>query len=210
MSKRTFVIHQRELAIWTACDLDPLLDAMERKPDTHPDVVDERMPYWAELWPSAQTLAETILDPRRTPPAGPWLELGCGPGMAGVAAGMRGMNGVFTDYQNEALWLAGLNARENGATEARTRQLDWRTPPKGMKVPWILASDVAYEERNFQPLIDCFEALLAPGGEIWFAEPGRSVTKPFYEELAEAGWARRRLRRDGAVVVYRLRRTADR
>jgi hypothetical protein len=38
-------------------DLDRLLEEMIAKGDDHPDVRDERMPYWAELWPSAIALA---------------------------------------------------------------------------------------------------------------------------------------------------------
>jgi predicted nicotinamide N-methyase len=186
--------------------MDPLLDAMQQKPDTHPDIVDERMPYWAELWPSAQALAETILDPRRTLPANRWLELGCGPGLAGLAARLRGCPGTFTDYQEEALWLAELNAAENNFPSAELQLLDWRNIPQDLKAPWILASDVAYETRNFQPLIDAFDRLLTPEGEIWFAEPGRSITQPFFQELKEAGWSVRPLHRQIPVTVYRIHR----
>ncbi|MFT7512131.1 MAG: hypothetical protein ACI9QL_001338 [Candidatus Omnitrophota bacterium] len=42
--------------IWIT-DLDRLLEEMIAKGDDHPDVRDERMPYWAELWPDAIALA---------------------------------------------------------------------------------------------------------------------------------------------------------
>lgn len=210
MSCKTHVLHKRDVRIWTACDLDPLLEELERKPDDDPAIIDEQMPYWAELWPAGLALATCILDPRHSRPPGPWLELGCGPGMAGIAAALSGSPGVCTDYQQEAIWLAELNAIENGIDNLSASLLDWRRPPGDQTYPWILASDITYEERNFQPLLDCFETLLAPGGEIWFAEPGRSIAKPFYDQLFENGWMRHRICHRKPMNIQRLRRAPAR
>ena len=58
-------------------------------------VADERLPYWADIWPSARVLAERIVstpvDERR------FLELGCGAGLASVAAAMAGFDVTATD-----------------------------------------------------------------------------------------------------------------
>lgn len=211
MSRRTHTLHEKEVRIWTACDLDPLLDALDKKPPDDPDVVDERMPYWAELWPCAIALSTCILDSKLAPPPGPWLELGCGPAMPGVAAALSGRRGVCTDYVPESLWLAELNAIEQGV-ESRIDflELDWRSPPKDKTYSWILASDVAYEERNFQPLLNCFDTLLAPDGEIWFTEPGRSITKPFYDQLSESGWTRHLICQRDPIKIHRIRRAEAR
>jgi len=192
------------LPLWTACDLDPLLEALAQKPAHHPDVVDERLPYWAELWPSSRVLAESILG-AEVLPVGPWLELGCGPGLAGLAATRRGREGIWSDYMEEALWLAELNALTLGCLNPQTLRLDWRHPPASPRVPWILAADVAYERRNFDPLLACFAELLLPGGEIWFGEPGRPVAKEFIANLPECGWEAEPLLRMDTVTVYRLR-----
>src|SRR3954470_9868030 len=51
-------------------------------------VKDERLPYWADLWPSAQILAREVremrLDGLRV------LELGCGLGLVAIAATLAG------------------------------------------------------------------------------------------------------------------------
>jgi predicted nicotinamide N-methyase len=209
MRKQRISVGQQKLGVWTACDIDPLLDALTNKADDDPDVLDERMPYWAELWPSALLLADTILDPKIPHPEGSWLELGCGPGLPGIAAGLCGQPGILTDYLSDAILLAELNALENNLTGLRFQQLDWRLPPADLKVPWILASDVAYETRYFKPLLDCFDRLLTSDGEIWFSEPGRSISKPFFAEVSVAGWHQEVLSRKNSIRVHRfIRETA--
>ncbi|MCC5849651.1 MAG: hypothetical protein JJU29_16330 [Verrucomicrobia bacterium] len=207
MRRQKVMAGEHAFNVWSACNLDPLLEALSQKPSDHPDVMDERLPYWAELWPSASVMAETILS-RPPPKATRWLELGCGPGLAGVAASRIGIPGIWTDYMREALWLAELNAMEEGVQNPETMLLDWREPPENLRVPWILTSDVAYEVRNFGPLLDCFDALLEPKGEIWFGEPGRPVAKDFFDHLDAAGWTWESLLQVGKISVYRLRRAA--
>jgi predicted nicotinamide N-methyase len=193
---------------WTAVSSDPLLEQLAAKADDHPDVVDERMPYWAELWPSARGLAEAILSADKLP-GGPWLELGCGPGLAGLAARLRGVPGTWTDYADEALWLSELNARSHGIADPHCRLLDWRQPPQDVKVPWLLASDVAYETRFFEPLLACMDQLLLPGGELWLGEPGRPVARAFFNGLMQNGWQSGELLCLGDVRIYRLTRKSD-
>jgi predicted nicotinamide N-methyase len=63
--------------------------------------IDERLPYWADVWPSARVLAERLLttrvDERRL------LEVGCGSGLVSVAAAIAGFDVTSTDYYDEAL-----------------------------------------------------------------------------------------------------------
>lgn len=209
MREQRVLTGEHAFHLWTACDLDPLLDALASKPPEDPAVVDERLPYWAELWPSARVLAEAVMSFPPPTEEGPWLELGCGPGLAGLAANARGLPGIWTDYMEEALWLAELNARVAGHPNPRTLRLDWRELPEDVRVPWILASDVAYEERNFPPLLDAFDSLLLPRGEVWFAEPGRPIARIFMEDLRQADWEHHALLRVGRVTVWRLRRAKD-
>lgn len=189
-------------------NLDPLVDQLASQPIDHPDVVDERMPYWAKAWPSSRLLAETVLkwDPL---PIGPWLELGCGPGLAGIAAGLRGKSGVLTDYAPQALALARANWAHNLSSPADTRLLDWRAPLEDLRAPWILASDVVYEARSFAPLLVCLDTLLVEGGEVWLSEAGRELATPFFELMPEAGWSREIIAQRGRVTVSRLTRAGS-
>ena len=103
--------------------------------------VDERLPYWAELWTSALVLAEKILSDDAV--AGlSVLELGCGLGLAGIAAAKAGAHVTLTDYDEDALMFARWNALTNlGASTAgriRICSMDWRQAP-GIATIWSWA-----------------------------------------------------------------------
>ena len=61
---------------------------------------DERLPYWADLWPSARILAEELavmrLRGQRV------LELGCGLGVVAIGAVLGGAEVTATDYYEDA------------------------------------------------------------------------------------------------------------
>src|SRR5437763_15437922 len=62
---------------------------------------DERLPYWADLWPSARTLARAMVEEQGR--GGRLLELGCGSGLVSVAAAIAGFKVTATDYYDDAL-----------------------------------------------------------------------------------------------------------
>jgi SAM-dependent methyltransferase len=74
--------------------------------------LDERLPYWAELWPSSIELARYCLKERGVC-SRRILEIGCGLGLAGVAAARAGAHVIFTDYEPDALKFARYNALKN-------------------------------------------------------------------------------------------------
>lgn len=140
---------------------------------------DERLPYWAELWPSALALAryltERLLSGRRV------VELGCGVGLPTVVALDRGAGVMVTDHYDAALDFTVHNARTNTGREPETMLLDWHTPPvEGPgRFDLVLAADVLYERRNVPSLAALIPALLAPEGEAMLADP-RSKDTPFF------------------------------
>jgi len=157
-------LRDRELAVLRPRDSEALIDeeAFER---------DERMPYWAELWPSGVALAREVsaraLRGRRV------LELGCG-GLAlpSIAAALAGARVLATDWEAEGLALAARNAERNGAS-IETALCDWERPePLVEQAPWdlVLAADVLYEPRHVDVLLDLLPRL---GRETWLADPNR-------------------------------------
>lgn len=163
--------------------IDTLLD----HPATHEAFAqDEYMPYWAELWPSAVMLGQAIAQ-RSWPVGMTALEVGCGLGFAGVVALSLGMNVVFSDYDVAALDFAARNAKANGFECFRTLPLDWRFPPKELRVPLMLAADVIYEARNIKPLIGLMTNVLASGGECWLSDPDRPHKQAFQDALQARG-----------------------
>lgn len=164
-------------------DLDALLESID--PVTFAE--DERIPYWAELWPSAVGLAcyvskQLSLDGKSV------LELGCGLGLVGVAAALQGARVLCTDYETEALTFARHNARVNACPRMQFRLVDWFQPALRRRYDVILASDVIYEARNFGPLVALLQRYLSRGGYAVFADPGRANAVPFFALLRHRGF----------------------
>lgn len=150
---------------------------------------DERFPYWAEVWPSALALARFCAAAPLEAGVGT-VELGCGTGLAGTAAALRGAHVLFTDYEPEALAFARANHALNLGRPGRCRLFDWREPPRGITAGLVLASDVLYEKRFLAPFLATLRRILRPGGSAWVAEPGRKIAEGTVESLEEAGFAR--------------------
>jgi predicted nicotinamide N-methyase len=178
---------------------------------------DERLPYWADLWPSAVALArshaeytsEEHLAGRRV------VELGCGVGLPSVAALARGDSVTATDHYEAALDFTRYNALVNLGCEPHTRLLDWHvSSTEGFGLfDLILAADVLYERRNVPALAALMPALLVPGGEVLLADPRRDNAPTFLERMRERGFhsstEERPVLSDGrtvTVLVHWLRR----
>jgi predicted nicotinamide N-methyase len=152
---------------------------------------DEYVPYWPTLWPSARMLAKAVLrEPwDRYPQPVRVLEVGCGLGLAGIAGLARGLSVTFSDVDETALAFAVANARLNGFRSGfRTRLIDFRSPPDGERYPVVIGSDLMYENRLVDPLVDLLDAVLAPGGVCLIADPDRLPARVFRWKLEEAGY----------------------
>jgi predicted nicotinamide N-methyase len=156
---------------------------------------DDQLPYWAEIWPSGVTLAGMIAREPDRLQGRPVLELGPGVGVTAIAALRAGADLVVADSSSAALALCALNAREQVGTEPRTVWSNWRyptgaiLPPAGAGFDVGLAADVLYENGDVRPLLRLVEQVVAPGGELWLAEPGRTPAERFVATLRRRGWA---------------------
>jgi predicted nicotinamide N-methyase len=173
------IVEDRTFLIARPGESDRLLDLA----DVHTAFArDEYMPYWADLWPAARMLAKALLHETWTP-GSEALEVGCGLGLPGIVALSLGLRVTFSDYDLCALRFAADNARLNGFDDFRTLQLDWRHPPEGLRVPVLLASDLIYELRNVEPLVDFIRRVLAPGGVCLLTDQDRIPSHALRETL---------------------------
>lgn len=148
---------------------------------------DERLPYWAELWPSARALTRYLLDQRVLPERA--LELGCGVGLPSLALLHRGVEVLATDYYQAALDYAARNAEHNRLPRLPTQLLDWREEEPAIgRFPLILAADVLYESRNVEALRQLLPRVIAERGTMILADPGRNYLDSFLEEMEAIGW----------------------
>jgi predicted nicotinamide N-methyase len=161
------------------------------------------LPSWAELWPSSVALARTVgvraLRGART------LELGCGLGLASVAASLAGGRVLATDWSPEAVRFAARNAERNGAS-IDTMLVDWSAPDDIVaRGPWqlVIGSDVLYERRNVDQMLDLLPRLVDSSGEVWIADPGRLTSMDFLERCGRV-WTRHTTEHD-RIEIHRLR-----
>jgi predicted nicotinamide N-methyase len=153
---------------------------------------DERLPYWTEVWPSSVALCSLLRRMRGFIRGRPCIDLGCGLGLTAIVGRWLGARVLALDYEPEALRFAGGNARLNNVPPLGLALMDWRVPAlKARCVPCLWGSDIMYERRFASPLLDFMEYVLAPGGRVWLAEPGRSVYEIFRPALRARGWAER-------------------
>jgi predicted nicotinamide N-methyase len=156
---------------------------------------DERLPYWADVWPASIALARAVraMDGRGLT----LLELGCGSGLV-TAAGLRtGFDVTATDYYDDALSFAKLNGKANAGREPRTMLLDWRHLPTVIPAfDVVAAADVLYERGHGLVVARAIATTLKEGGRALVADPGRVGSPPFFDALRDVG-----LRHVGASVV---------
>ena len=142
--------------------------------------VDERLPYWAEIWTSSIALARRIAAEQGS--GRRLLELGCGVGLASAAAARIGFQVTATDYYEPALRFAELNAAHNGAPLAVAQLLDWRNLPGDLpQFDVVIASDVLYERANVELVAAAFARALRRGGLGLLTDPQRIHAAAFPE-----------------------------
>lgn len=151
--------------------------------DEHDFAVDERMPYWAELWPSARVMAARIA--REDGSNAPLLELGCGLGLVTIAALTAGYSVLATDYYADALSFTRMNTRAALGRPPLTRMVDWRALPEDLgRFPRVVAADVLYEREYGSLVAEVISRTLAPDGHATIADPGRSAAPEFVRRCA--------------------------
>jgi len=144
-------------------------------------VKDERLPYWADIWPSSTILANHIVslqgNGRRL------LELGCGLGLVTTAAMTAGFDVVSSDYYTDALAFTRANAFRNLRRSPPAKMINWREfPPNENGYDFVIASDVLYEREYAELLPGILSSALAPGGVAIIADQGRIGAKDFVDE----------------------------
>jgi predicted nicotinamide N-methyase len=172
-------IGDRDLSILHPASAEDLIDERDFERD-------ERLPYWAELWPSAKILAEHVAGLRGEGRI--LLELGCGAGLVTTSAALAGFRVTASDYYEDAHRFARVNAWRNGAGEVTGLMLDWRDlPPDLPTYDVVFASDVLYERPYGEIVARVVGATLSPNGVALVTDPGRVGREGFLAALPENG-----------------------
>jgi predicted nicotinamide N-methyase len=200
---------------------DPLLDLAVRtfsmpggdvilvRPRDWPAVLDvERdagrdAPFWAATWPAGEELARFVA--RSSVRGRRVLDLGCGLGLAAVAAARAGADVLAVDASADGVTFAAENLSLNGV-DGRVAAWSWTDPALARAGPFdvVLGGDVLYSRPGAQALVESLPALVAEDGEVWIADPGRAAADAALD-AARATWSVTSRPLQDEVVLHRLR-----
>lgn len=181
----------------------------------NPDDVMANFPLWTKLWEASGILASYLFHlpphPQKT-----MLEIGCGLGLAGIAASLAGHNVTMTELSPDALNFARANAAANNCSEISIQALDWNNPQITGRFDYIVGSETVYKTDDIDGLERLFDRYLNPGGTIILAESVRRTGVVFWERMRQAYdiQAKRQVLRSDEdtvhVLLLRLQRKTDR
>ncbi|MDR0307141.1 MAG: class I SAM-dependent methyltransferase [Chitinispirillales bacterium] len=139
---------------------------------------DKFLPYWAEVWPSSQSLYKYLLTLKLDVNTRA-LEMGCGIGSISALLASKGIVCAASDISPQACMYALFNIKNNGGKGAALC-CDWRfSPIKNQSFDLITASDVLYEKRWIEPVLTFIQKMLSPNGQAFIADPCRSSWEEF-------------------------------
>jgi len=143
-------------------------------------------PFWAYSWAGSQALARYLLDRPEVVSGKQVLDLGCGNGLAALAAARSGaMRVIANDIDPAALLMSGINARENGLSiELESADRLSEAPPVP-PVDVVLAGDLFYARAMSGRVEPWLREAAGLGAAVLVGDPGRAyLPKLGLERLA--------------------------
>jgi predicted nicotinamide N-methyase len=145
-------------------------------------------PYWAELWPSARSLAAHVAGLELVGQRA--VELGCGLALVSVAAAHAGAEVLAVDHDADAVRIAALNGAR-AAGRVRALQADLCNAPTAVvdAAPFdlVLAADMLYEGPLAAAVAALIPRLTASAGLALVAFPWPGQGEPLAAALRSAG-----------------------
>jgi predicted nicotinamide N-methyase len=160
------IVHQADdlFALWEAWE------SSENKPCP--------TPFWAIAWPAAVVLARHILNHRHLVAGKTVVDLGCGGGLAGIAAARSGARKVIAnDIDPVALVMARRNAAANKVS-LETSHLNLTENAGAVTTNVILVADLFYHRTASVALVAFLRKEQKKGTEVIIADGNRPFT-PF-------------------------------
>jgi predicted nicotinamide N-methyase len=129
-------------------------------------------PFWAVAWPAARVLAGYLLSHPDAVSGRTVLDLGCGGGVAGIAAARAGAASVVAnDVDPVALHIAASNARANEVILSPA--VEDLTTTRRAQVDVVLVADMFYEKEPSAGMMGWLRASAAAGSTVLIADSGR-------------------------------------
>lgn len=152
-------------------------------------------PLFGLLWPSARPLAARLAA-RALVPGERMLEIGCGLGLASLAAHRAGADVTASDSHPMAGRFLRANLRLNDLIALPYRHGPWAVDahvPDGEtaltgRFELLFGSDVLYERDDEGRLAGFIGRHAAPRAEVWIVDPNRGNRPPFTRRMAQQGF----------------------
>jgi predicted nicotinamide N-methyase len=155
-----------DLLAYQAPDVFALWTAWEEETAERRDI-----PYWSTVWPAAQMLARFVAEKPEKFKNRKVLDLGCGCGVAGIAAAKAGARVIANDIDPVALEITRRNAAANSVDLALQDGDLLSAPPPQVDV--ILVCDLFYERSVSEKLLAWLGEAHARGAEVLIADASR-------------------------------------
>jgi predicted nicotinamide N-methyase len=134
------------------------------------------IPYWAMVWPAASVLVRHILNNRHLVTGKSVLDLGCGGGVAAIAAAHAGAGKVIAnDIDPVALHIAQRNFSRNDAA-VETCNSNLAEKPDSFPVDLILVADLFYHRTAATSLLEFLRQARKNGTTVLIADGNRPFT----------------------------------
>ena len=99
-----------------------------------------------------------------------------------MCAAARGHRVTLTDNISDALAFARLSQFHNNLANVQVEYLDWTAPNLPGKFAWIIGSDILYEKKNFEAILQYLARYHQPGGKIYLTQGIRGTgPKAFFD-----------------------------
>lgn len=182
----TLTIGSRQLTLFRVKDLARWVD---REALLRDDT--EEPPYWAHIWTGALTLARYVEEQVECRNVD-ILDLGCGLGLTGILASLKGGTVTFADREPDAVAFATVNAQLNQCPLFEARVVDFTQDALDQRFALIMGAEILYDQASFPALVDFLARHLAANGSVLLADARRTNTEEFYHLLDKAGlqWTR--------------------
>lgn len=143
-------------------------------------------PFWARVWPAAVLAARTLLDDPALVAGRSVVDLGCGSGLAAIAASRAGAARVVAnDVDPVALVATELNARANGAALSLLEADLTRSAARFGAGDVLVVGDLFYEASSSRRLLAYLHEAHGRGAHVLIADGGRPFLPSGLRVVAE-------------------------
>jgi predicted nicotinamide N-methyase len=150
---------------------------------------DKFLPYWAQQWPACLPLFRFLSTnaPLIIPSSGIVCEMGSGLGVIASLFSALKIRTVAKDISSDACRYSSYNMRQY-SPDALVVCSDWRASPFRSKFDCVVASDILYEQRWIEPVLNFLASMLSDDGAAYIADPCRQWWQEFQAHARKRGF----------------------